>query len=146
MTTTGFLHMKHRRNILSSNKDLLRLTNFCHFDFLSQRLTKVSEPLVQHLLLELPVFSTEIIPCLSAVICILPFSCIPNFYCQTQHVNCLWYIKFTFYKKQQFLGQTCKQPAACSLHLSAPPAQPAPLNTTLRDFALLPSFHWHNTE
>lgn len=61
-----------------------------------------------------------------------------------QQVNCLWYIKFTFYRNQQFLGQTCKQPAACSLHLSAPPHQPAPLNTTLRDFALLPSFHWQN--
>lgn len=128
--------MEHRRNILPSNEDLLRLTNFCHFDFPSQGLTEVSEPaLVEHFLLELLIFSTEIIPCLSAVICIPPLSCIPNFYCQTQDINCLQYIKLTFCRKQQFLGQTCKQPAACSLHLSAP------LNTTLRDFALIPSFH-----
>lgn len=142
MTTTGFLHMKHRRNILSSNEDLLSFMNYCHFDFPSQGLTEVSEPaLVQHFLLELLIFSTEIISFLSAMICIPPLSYIPNFYCQTQDVNCLHYITFTFYRKQQFLGQTCKQPAACSLHLSVPPAQPAPLNTTLRDFALIPPFH-----
>lgn len=134
--------MKHKKNILPSNEDLLRLMNFCHFDFPSQGLTKVSEPaLVQHFLLELLIFSAEIISCLSAVICIPPLSCIPNFYCQTQDVNCLHYITFIFYKKQQFVGQTCRQPAACSLHLSAASAQPAPLNTTLRDFALIPSFH-----